>query len=70
MIQSSPADLKKAAEAAADEKVKADKEKEEQVFQVKDINMSIPRGQLVAIVGSTGSGKTVIGARRYSSDVC
>ena len=59
MIQSSPADLKKAAEAAADEKVKADKEKEEQVFQVKDINMSIPRGQLVAIVGSTGSGKTV-----------
>ena len=61
MIQSSPADLKKAAEAAADEKVKADKEKEEQVFQVKDINMSIPRGQLVAIVGSTGSGKTVSG---------
>ena len=59
MIQSSPADLKKAAEAAADEKAKTDKEKEEQVFQVKDINMSIPRGQLVAIVGSTGSGKTV-----------
>ena len=51
--------MKKAAEAAADEKAKTDKEKEEQVFQVKDINMSIPRGQLVAIVGSTGSGKTV-----------
>ena len=62
--------MKKAAEAAADEKAKTDKEKEEQVFQVKDINMSIPRGQLVAIVGSTGSGKTVSGARRYSSDVC
>ncbi|KAL1732291.1 P-loop containing nucleoside triphosphate hydrolase protein [Schizophyllum commune] len=56
--KSSPADLKKAAEAAADERAKTEKEKEEQVFQVKDINMSIPRGQLVAIVGSTGSGKT------------
>ncbi|KAL1740116.1 P-loop containing nucleoside triphosphate hydrolase protein [Schizophyllum fasciatum] len=33
-------------------------EKEEPVFQVKDVNLHIPRGQLVAIVGSTGSGKT------------
>ncbi|TRM64251.1 P-loop containing nucleoside triphosphate hydrolase protein [Schizophyllum amplum] len=33
-------------------------EKEEMIFQVKDITMSIPRGQLAAVVGSTGSGKT------------
>lgn len=28
------------------------------VFQVKDITLTIPRGQLVAIVGSVGSGKS------------
>ena len=37
----------------------ADPKKEEPIFQVKDITLSVPRGQLVAIVGSTGSGKTV-----------
>ena len=40
-----------------------DPEKEEPVFQVKDISMSILRGQLVAIVGSTGSGKTLSSSR-------
>ena len=33
-------------------------EEEDRVFQVKDINMKIPRGMLVAIVGQVGSGKT------------
>ncbi|KAI5833117.1 hypothetical protein K523DRAFT_413569, partial [Schizophyllum commune Tattone D] len=36
----------------------ADSGKERPIFQVKDITMSVPRGDLVAIVGSTGSGKT------------
>jgi len=31
---------------------------EDDVFKVRDITMTIPRGQLVAIVGSVGSGKT------------
>ena len=31
---------------------------EDEVFKVRDITMTIPRGQLVAIVGSVGSGKT------------
>ena len=37
-----------------DEKAK----NEEMVFDVRDVNMSVPRGQLVAIVGSVGGGKT------------
>jgi ABC-type multidrug transport system fused ATPase/permease subunit len=45
---------KETAEKAA-EKAKSD---EENVFKVKEINMLIPRGQLVAIVGAVGSGKT------------
>ena len=31
---------------------------EERVFKVQDVFMSVPRGQLVAIVGPVGSGKT------------
>jgi len=31
---------------------------EERVFKVQDVSMSVPRGQLVAIVGPVGSGKT------------
>ncbi|KAG6861355.1 hypothetical protein C0995_001088 [Termitomyces sp. Mi166 len=37
------------------EKAKTDEDK---VFKIKDLNMHIPRGQLVAIVGAVGSGKT------------
>jgi ABC-type glutathione transport system ATPase component len=33
-------------------------EKDEEVFMVTDLNLSIPRGQLVAIVGPVGSGKS------------
>jgi ABC-type multidrug transport system fused ATPase/permease subunit len=36
----------------------APEEREERVFSLHGINMSIPRGQLVAIVGPVGSGKT------------
>ena len=32
--------------------------REERVFKVEDVSMSVPRGQLVAIVGPVGSGKT------------
>ncbi|KAF8067032.1 P-loop containing nucleoside triphosphate hydrolase protein, partial [Lyophyllum atratum] len=32
--------------------------KEKNVFRMKDLNMRIPRGQLVAIVGAVGPGKT------------
>jgi ABC-type glutathione transport system ATPase component len=37
------------------EKAKVD---QENVFKVKDISITVPRGQLVAIVGAVGSGKT------------
>lgn len=39
----------------AAEKAKSD---EENVFKIKEMDMLIPRGQLVAIVGAVGSGKT------------
>ncbi len=42
-------------EAEKDEKAKQDAAN---VFRVKDISLTIPRGQLVAIVGSVGSGKS------------
>ena len=48
----------------------ADPKKEEPIFQVKDITLSVPRGQLVAIVGSTGSGKTVSCSTRPAWGVC
>ena len=32
--------------------------KEDKVFQLRDISMSVPRGQLVAVVGAVGSGKS------------
>jgi ABC-type transport system involved in cytochrome bd biosynthesis fused ATPase/permease subunit len=59
---------KKKAEESA-EKVKSD---EENVFKMQNIDFSIPRGQLVAIVGAVGSGKTsllqgVIGEMRRTS---
>jgi ABC-type polysaccharide/polyol phosphate transport system ATPase subunit len=58
---------KKAKESA--EKAKTD---EENVFRLIDIDFSIPRGQLVAIVGAVGSGKTsllqgIIGEMRRTS---
>ncbi|EJD45804.1 ABC transporter [Auricularia subglabra TFB-10046 SS5] len=31
---------------------------EQEVFQLRDVNLSIPRGKLVAVVGSVGSGKS------------
>jgi ABC-type glutathione transport system ATPase component len=37
---------------------KAKNEEEQRVFNVQDISMSVPRGQLAAIVGPVGSGKT------------
>lgn len=41
------------AEKAADQK-----EKEDNLFKITDVDLVIPRGQLVAIVGTVGSGKT------------
>ena len=32
--------------------------KEENIFQIRNVNMSIPRGSLVAVVGPVGSGKS------------
>ncbi|KAG6909964.1 hypothetical protein DXG01_014233 [Tephrocybe rancida] len=50
------AKLEKAKKAqAAQDKAKSD---EENVFRMKELNMRIPRGQLVAIVGAVGCGKT------------
>ncbi|KAJ6630974.1 ABC transporter, partial [Mycena sp. CBHHK59/15] len=46
---------KAAAAARAAEQAKIDEEK---VFKMPDLTFSIPRGQLVAIVGAVGSGKT------------
>ncbi len=47
-------------------------EEEVSVFQLKDVNMEIPRGALVAIVGPVGSGKSsllqgLIGEMRRSA---
>ena len=47
-------------------------EEEDRVFQVRDISLEIPRGTLVAIIGSVGSGKTnllqgLIGEMRKTS---
>ncbi|KAK0469891.1 ABC transporter [Desarmillaria tabescens] len=39
-------------------KTEADSSSAEEVFELKDISLSIPRGQLVAIVGAVGAGKT------------
>ncbi|KAJ3514870.1 hypothetical protein NLJ89_g2120 [Agrocybe chaxingu] len=72
--QSSKVKAQVKADAAAKRKQLDDKAKsdEENVFKVRDINMSIPRGQLVAVVGSVGSGKTsllqgLIGEMRKTS---
>ncbi|CAK5275397.1 unnamed protein product [Mycena citricolor] len=46
---------KKAAATAVPE---TDVKGEEKIFEMKDISFSVPRGQLVAIVGAVGSGKT------------
>ncbi|KAJ7510445.1 putative ATP-binding cassette transporter protein YOR1 [Mycena galericulata] len=46
-----------AATARAVEQAKGDEEK---VFKMSDLTFSIPRGQLVAIVGTVGSGKTTL----------
>lgn len=62
-----PAPVKSDAEKAADQKAE-----EDSLFKMKDVNFSIKRGQLVAIVGSVGSGKTsllqgLIGEMRRTS---
>lgn len=46
---------KTAAAALAAEKAKTD---QDNVFKLNDVNMEIPRGKLVAIVGPVGSGKS------------
>ncbi|KAK8854643.1 hypothetical protein IAR55_003382 [Kwoniella newhampshirensis] len=45
-------------EASALAEVKVEAIDEERIFKIKDINMSIPRGSLTAIVGAIGSGKS------------
>jgi len=64
MMQSSKSRAKAKAFATAAEKKRSDdmdekaKNEEERIFKIQDISMSVPRGQLVAIVGPVGSGKT------------
>jgi ABC-type glutathione transport system ATPase component len=64
MMQSSKSRAKAKAFAAAAEKKRTDdidekaKNEEERVFKLQDISMTVPRGQLAAIVGPVGSGKT------------
>ncbi|KAF8199630.1 ATP-binding cassette transporter YOR1 [Pholiota molesta] len=64
MMQSSKAKAKAKAIAAVAEKKRTDdldekaKNEEERIFRITDVTMHVPRGQLVAIVGSVGSGKT------------
>ncbi|KDR78881.1 hypothetical protein GALMADRAFT_244520 [Galerina marginata CBS 339.88] len=78
LIQSSKTKAKAKAAAAAVEKQRdADldekaKDEEERVFKVRDVDLTIPRGQLVAVVGPVGSGKTsllqgLIGEMRKTS---
>jgi ABC-type transport system involved in cytochrome bd biosynthesis fused ATPase/permease subunit len=66
--------LKRKLEAAnkANESAEKAKNDAENVFKLNDIDFSIPRGQLVAIVGAVGSGKTsllqgLIGEMRRTS---
>ncbi len=63
MMQSSKAKAKAAKKAAAHNKHREDqdekaKNEEERVFKIKEVTMNVPRGKLVAIAGSVGSGKT------------
>ncbi|KAJ7678475.1 ABC transporter [Mycena rosella] len=65
-----PSPLEKAAKAAA--ALEQARVEEEHIFQIKNVTFSIPRGQLVAIVGAVGSGKTsllqgMIGEMRRTS---
>ncbi|KAI8926854.1 P-loop containing nucleoside triphosphate hydrolase protein [Entophlyctis helioformis] len=53
------ADVKDAsAEPKADGETAAVEETKQEPFKLEDINLSIPRGSLVAVVGSVGSGKS------------
>ncbi|KAF9523137.1 ABC transporter [Crepidotus variabilis] len=59
--KSGPRPAKPTKEALAAKKAEADqkaKGEADNVFEVRDINLVIPRGQLVAIVGAVGSGKS------------
>ncbi|TBU42097.1 multidrug resistance-associated ABC transporter [Dichomitus squalens] len=52
-----------------------DKEKEDKPFELKDVNLKIPRGSFVAIVGRVGSGKSsllqaLIGEMRKTRGQC
>lgn len=77
MMQSSKSKAKAAAKAAAQKKRGEEldekaKNEEDRVFKMNEINMTLPRGKLVAIVGSVGSGKTsllqgLIGEMRKTS---
>ncbi|KAF8166131.1 ABC transporter [Mycena galopus ATCC 62051] len=65
-----PTALEKAANATA--ALEQARVEEERVFKMMNLNFSIPRGQLVAIVGAVGSGKTsllqgMIGEMRKTS---
>jgi ABC-type multidrug transport system fused ATPase/permease subunit len=77
MMQSSKSKAKAKSAAAAFQKASdaADeraKNEEERIFKIRDVDISIPRGQLVAVVGPVGSGKTsllqgLIGEMRKTS---
>ena len=50
--------IKAAVEKKPSDNLHVHEKNEERVFKVQDVTMSVPRGQLVAIVGPVGSGKT------------
>ncbi|KAF9560470.1 ABC transporter [Agrocybe pediades] len=78
LMQSSKTKAENKAKAAADQQKRTEdaeekaKNEADRVFKMNDISMTIPRGQLVAIVGPVGSGKTsllqgLIGEMRKTS---
>jgi ABC-type multidrug transport system fused ATPase/permease subunit len=49
---------RRASKLEADDATEGPTKQEDHVFQLKDVSLTIPRGQLVAIVGAVGSGKS------------